>query len=58
MEKMSKLMLTVDAINNSQHSSYAVKIASMGNGLEEISRKDHSSRLFTTRLEDIIEVHA
>ncbi len=58
MEKMSKLMLTVDAINNSLHSSYAVKIASMGNGLEEISRKDHSSRLFTTRLEDIIEVHA
>lgn len=58
MEKMSRLMHTVDSINYNLGAQNSVKIASMGDGLTELTRKEHSSRLFSTRLADIIEVHA
>lgn len=58
MEKQSRLMRAVDAINRNSATRNAVSIASMGNGLDDLTRREHSSRLYTTRLQDIIEVHA
>lgn len=55
--KRSRLMKIIDQVNSSSASSSpCVRIASMGNGLDLLTRRDHDSPLYTTRLTDIIEV--
>lgn len=55
--RRDRLMRVVDSINNTGlHGNY-VHIASMGEGLADMTRREHDSRLYTMRLSDIIEVH-
>lgn len=55
--KRRRLMATVDRINATV-SPDAIRIASMGNGFADMTRRNMSSRLYTTRLTDIIVIHA
>ncbi len=56
--KRRRLMEAVDRINSASASSRdRVRIASMGAGLSDMTRREHDSRLYTTRLVDIIEVN-
>lgn len=57
IDKQSRLMHAIDNINNSPMTPHAVKIAAMDNGFADITLKEHASRLYTTRLSDIITVH-
>lgn len=57
-EKRRRVMEAVDRINSSSDSATnRVHIASMGAGLDDMIRREHDSRLYTTRLVDIIEVN-
>lgn len=56
-ERKARLMQVMDAINNNTVQGNCVRIASMGNGLDDMVRREHDSRLYTMRLSDIIEVH-
>lgn len=58
VERRHRLMRAMDRINDSPGCADAVRIASMGAGLKEVTRREHQSRLFTTRLSDIITVNA
>ena len=58
MEKRDRLMSALDAINSRPGNPNVVRLAAMGAGLSDLTRREHSSRLFTTRLSDIIEVKA
>lgn len=55
--KRDRLMQVVDSINNASVGGCYVRIASMGAGLDDMIRREHDSRLYTSRLSDIIEVH-
>lgn len=55
--RQRKLMAVVDRIN-SQLAPDIVRVASMGEGLADMTRRNMSSRLYTTRLADIIQVKA
>ena len=51
-------MKTLDSLNHKLEVGSAVRLAAFGTGLKGITKKEHSSRLFSTRLSDIIEVKA
>lgn len=55
--RRDRLMRVVDSINNMGIRGNYVRIASMGEGLSDMTRREHDSRLYTMRLSDIIEVH-
>ena len=57
LAKRDRLMATLDTINSSPGNPDCVRLASLGNGLREITRREHASRLFTTRLDDIITIN-
>ena len=50
-------MHIVDAINASPRFANTVTIAAAGAGLDPLVRREKQSRLYTTRISDIIEVH-
>lgn len=50
-------MRIVDAINASPKSANTVTIAAAGAGLDPLVRREKQSRLYTTRISDIIEIH-
>ena len=54
--RRQRLMKAMDHINSSPANRHAIRIASMDSGLSELTRKEHESRLFTTRLSDIITI--
>lgn len=57
MERRARLMAVMDSINASPGMADTVRIASMGDGVDPLLRREHASHLYTTRLDDIIEVH-
>ncbi|MDE5688255.1 MAG: DUF4113 domain-containing protein, partial [Paramuribaculum sp.] len=57
VSRLDRLMRTVDAINRSCHTPDTVRIASMGNGFEDMINQKYISKLYTTRINDIITVH-
>lgn len=57
MAKRDRLMSTLDSINASPGNHDMVRLAAMGNGLKELTRREHASQLYTTRLEDIITIN-
>lgn len=58
ISRRDRLMQAVDAINRSCHTPDAVKIASIGNGFEDMTNQKYLSKLYTTRINDIITVLA
>lgn len=54
--KLTRLMRAVDRLNASPAAPDAVKMASMGEGFADMTLRQHASRLYTTRLSDIITV--
>lgn len=52
-----KLMSVMDSINASSVSYNRVHLASSGAGLSDLTRHEHASRLFSTRLSDIITIN-
>ncbi|MCM1450501.1 MAG: Y-family DNA polymerase [Clostridiales bacterium] len=56
VDKRNRLMSTIDSINSSPGNPNVVKLAAMGHGLSDLTRREHASRLYTTRLNDIIEI--
>lgn len=58
IERRRRLMSVMDSINSSPLNRNALHVASMGTGLLPMTRREHESRLFTTKLDDIIRVHA
>lgn len=56
--RRDRLMAAIDAINSSPGNPDVVRLASVGQGLGDLTRREHASRLFTTRLDDIIVVKA
>lgn len=54
--RRERLMQAVDRINASPKNRHAVHIASMDRGVTDMTRHEHESRLFSTRLSDIIEI--
>lgn len=57
-DRRKKFMKVLDSINAGLGSGAGVHLASVGTGLDTLIKKEHSSRLFSTRLSDIIEVKA
>lgn len=57
-DKRQRLMKTLDDLNHKLEVGSAVRLAAFGTGLQGITKKEYSSRLFTTKLSDIIEVKA
>lgn len=57
-DKRQRLMKTLDDLNHKLEVGSAVRLAAFGTGLKGITKKEHSSRLYSTRLSDIIEVKA
>lgn len=57
-DKRQRLMHTIDAVNASYNSRDIIRLASTGNGISSLVRHDLESPLYTTRLSDIITVHA
>lgn len=58
-KKRRRVMEVMDRINSaSDTEANRLHIASMGAGLEDMVRREHNRRLYTTRLSDIIEVKA
>lgn len=55
--RRDRLMRVVDSINSMSVQGNFVRMASMGEGLADMTRREHDSRLYTMRLSDIIEVH-
>lgn len=56
IERRRRLMAALDRINASPANRHALHVASMGPGLVGLTRREHESRLYTTRLDEIIEV--
>lgn len=56
LERRDRLMATLDSINSQPCNPNVVRLAAMGGGLTDLTRREHSSRLFSTRLSDIIEI--
>lgn len=56
-EKHRRMMTVMDSINRNTVRGNCVRIASMGEGLDNMIRREHDSRLYTMRLTDLIEVH-
>ncbi len=54
--RRKRLMQVMDRINSSQQNRHAMHIASMNTELTSMTRREHQSRLFTTRLSDIINI--
>ncbi|MDE6715651.1 MAG: Y-family DNA polymerase [Muribaculaceae bacterium] len=52
-----KLMSVMDSINASPASYNRVHLASSGAGLSDLTRREHASRLYSTRLSDIITIN-
>ena len=50
-------MRIVDAINASPKFANTVTIAAAGAGLDPLVRREKQSRLYTTRISDIIKIH-
>ena len=57
MRKRERLMRIVDAINASPKFANTVTIAAAGAGLDPLVRREKQSRLYTTRISDIIKIH-
>lgn len=57
IQRRRRLMAAVDRINSSPGNSDTVKVASMGTGLDKMLRREHASRLYSTRLSDIITIN-
>ena len=55
-ERRRRLMEAMDRINASPANRHALHPASMDTGLTPMTRREHASRLFSTRLADIIEI--
>lgn len=58
LDKRQRLMHAVDVINSSPGNPNVVTLASMGGGFQDMIRREHASRLYTTRFSDIIEIHS
>lgn len=56
IDRRRRLMDALDRINSSPSAHDSVRIAATGQGFADLSRREHASRLFTTRLSDIITV--
>lgn len=56
-DRRRRLMTVMDRINASPANRNVVHPASMAPGLLGLTRREHESRLFTTSLSDIIEIH-
>lgn len=57
-EKQRRLMETMDTINRNLSTRNRIHLASAGNGIDNLVRREHDSRLYTMRLSDIIEIHS
>jgi len=57
IKRRQRLMETMDHINSSSGSRDIIKIASMGTGLDPLMRREHASRLYSTRMSDIITIN-
>lgn len=57
LAKRDRLMETLDNINSSPENPNCIRLAAIGNGLNDITRHEHASRLYTTRLSDIITIN-
>lgn len=57
-EKRRRLMEVMDRVNASPANRNRIRLASLDSGLEGLTKREHASRLYTTRLSDIIDVHA
>lgn len=57
LARRDRLMAAIDSINSSPGNPDVVRLAAMGGGLGEMTRHEHASRLFTTRLSDIISIN-
>lgn len=57
IERRQRLMAALDRINASPANRNAVRPASMAPDLMGLTRREHESRLFSTSLSDIIEIH-
>ncbi len=57
VERRRRLMTAMDRINASPANRNAVHPASMAPNLLGLTRREHESRLFSTSLSDIIEIH-
>lgn len=57
-ERRRRLMAAMDRINSAPGNRHVVRIASVDKGLDSLTRREHASRLFTTRLSDIIEINS
>lgn len=55
--KRRRLMQAMDRINGTPANRHCLHLASMDNGLDTLTTRQHASRLYTTRLSDIIEIH-
>lgn len=57
-EKRRRLMAVVDCVNASPANHNCIRLASLDSGIESLTKREHASRLYTTRLSDIIEVRS
>lgn len=57
MDRRDRLMKALDSINSSPGNPNVVHLASMGQGLGDLTRREHASHLYTTRLSDIIAIN-
>ena len=55
-EKRQRLMRTLDSVNH-RIDGAGVHLASLGSGLADMVRREHASRLYSTRLSDIITIN-
>lgn len=57
IQRRRRLMAAVDRLNSSPGNPNVVTIASMGDGLDKLLRNEQASRLYSTRLSDIITIN-
>ena len=57
MARTERLHRVIDSINASPGNRNCIRLASMTNDMSGLTRREHESRLYSTRLTDIIEVH-
>lgn len=56
LSRRERLFRVVDRLNSSPGNAGCVRLASMGRGFADMTRNEHATRLYTTRLSDIITV--
>lgn len=56
IERRRRLMAVMDRLNASPDNRHCVRLAGMDSGLTGLTRREHASRLYTTRLSDIIRI--